>query len=55
MCKHCVATIKKAVEGVDGVSDINVDLDNKSVTFASNRQAFTKAVQAITEAGYHPE
>lgn len=55
VCKHCVATIKKAVEGVDGVSNVHVDLDNKTVTFSSNREAFTKSMQAITEAGYHPE
>lgn len=55
MCEHCVDTIKKAVEGIDGISDVQVDLDTKSVTFASNRKAFSQAMRAIFDAGYKPE
>ncbi|MGN8808488.1 heavy-metal-associated domain-containing protein [Absicoccus porci] len=55
MCEHCVDTIRKAVENVDGTSNVQVDLDTKSVTFEANKQAFSQAVEAIVEAGYHPE
>lgn len=55
MCEHCVDTIRKAVENVDGTSNVQVNLDTKSVTFEANKQAFSQAVEAIMEAGYHPE
>ncbi|MGN8808490.1 P-type ATPase [Absicoccus porci] len=55
MCEHCVDTIRKVVENVDGTSNVQVDLDTKSVTFEANKQAFSQAVEAIVEAGYHPE
>ena len=55
MCEHCVDTIRKAVENVDGTSNVQVDLDTKSVTFEANKQTFSQAVEAIVEAGYHPE
>lgn len=48
-------TIRKAVENVDGTSNVQVNLDTKSVTFEANKQAFSQAVEAIMEAGYHPE
>jgi copper chaperone len=31
-CDHCVKTIKKAVGDLSGVSEVEVDLDKKTVT-----------------------
>lgn len=30
-CKHCVMTIRKAVEAMDGVEKIDIDLDRKAI------------------------
>ncbi|MCK4534721.1 MAG: heavy-metal-associated domain-containing protein, partial [Syntrophobacterales bacterium] len=52
-CMHCASTVKKAVESVAGTSDVNVHLDEKSVTFETEEEAGIKKVkQAIERAGY---
>ncbi|MDY3035535.1 MAG: copper ion binding protein [Absicoccus sp.] len=55
MCEHCVATITEAVKNVEGTSNVQVDLDTKTVSFNANKPTFSKAVEAIIAAGYHPE
>ena len=52
MCKHCVAHVTEALEKVDGISDVHVDLDSKIASFVGNRE---KAVEAIKAAGYKAE
>ncbi len=32
-CQHCVASTKKALEGVPGVSNVHVDLDKKEASY----------------------
>ncbi len=32
-CQHCVASTKKALEGVPGVSNVHVDLDKKRASY----------------------
>lgn len=51
MCQHCVAHVKKALEGVEGVTEAVVDLDSKTaeVTGNADRDAL---VAAVKEAGY---
>jgi copper chaperone len=50
-CGHCKAAIEGAVDGVDGVSAVQVDVDARTVTVAGS--ASDDAVQAaIVEAGY---
>ena len=53
MCQHCVAHVKKALEGVKGVSNVNVDLDAKTATVeALSSVSATTLVAAVTAAGY---
>ncbi|HPY96805.1 MAG TPA: heavy metal translocating P-type ATPase [Candidatus Cloacimonadota bacterium] len=55
-CNHCKMRITKATEVLDGVKSIEVDLDNKLVTFDFDESKI-KADQiksAIEEAGYTP-
>ncbi|MCP4682282.1 MAG: hypothetical protein GY864_08100 [Desulfobacterales bacterium] len=53
-CMHCAGSVKKAVESVDGTSDVVVDLDGKNVKFAAGEDTdMTKIKAAITSAGYN--
>ena len=51
MCQHCVAHVKKALEGVKGVSSVTVSLEEKNATVIGT--ASEDAIRtAVTEAGY---
>ena len=53
-CMHCAGNVKKAVESINGTSDIVVDLDNKCVEFEIIDPANVQNVKsAITSAGYN--
>ncbi len=53
MCAHCQAHVKKALEGVAGVTQVEVSLEDKTATVSlmpgTEEQAL---VDAVTEAGY---
>jgi copper chaperone len=52
-CQHCVASIRKAVEGVDAAAACDVDLAEKRVRVNSAREP-ADFVHALEEAGYTP-
>ena len=56
MCQHCVAHVKKALEGVDGVEEAVVDLDGGTATakLSADMPAET-LIAAIVDAGYEAE
>ena len=35
MCKHCKATVEKALSSIDGVTNVKVNLDSKSAVVES--------------------
>jgi len=50
-CQHCAGSTKKALEGIDGISNARVDLDKGEVTFDGN--ADMEAIKAaISKAGF---
>ena len=52
-CKHCVKRVEDALKAVDGVSDVQVSLDNaEAVVEVSADVSDTALVAAVTEAGY---
>ena len=53
MCQHCVAHVTKAVQGIDGVDTVEVNLKKGTavVTF-SKAVADETLISTITEAGY---
>lgn len=52
-CKHCVMAVEKALNGIDGVSGVNVDLDKGEVSYEETVSVNPDAVtQAIEKAGY---
>lgn len=52
-CGHCVSSVTEELSKVDGVTAVEVNLDNGYVTVTSSTELDSKAVQtAIEEAGY---
>lgn len=52
-CQHCVAHVKKALEGVSGVSEVSVDLDSKKAVLTADASVTDEALRsAVTEEGY---
>ena len=53
-CSACSSAVDKAVRGVDGVSDVNVNLlnNNMTVTFDENKTNETNIIHAVENAGY---
>ena len=60
-CAMCKFTIKKALQGVEGVKNVIVDSDKKTahITFNSQKTNIKTLIKATTNAGYpatvHPE
>ncbi len=53
MCQHCVAHVKKALEGVEGVEEALVDLDSASAVAKLSTEVSNEALtSAIVDAGY---
>jgi copper chaperone CopZ len=52
-CGHCSAAVKRALEEIDGISNVSVDLEGKKANFdAAAENLVEKAVRQINEAGY---
>lgn len=52
-CQHCVAHVKKALEGVAGVSEVSVDLESKKAVLTADASVTDEALRsAVTEEGY---
>lgn len=53
-CAMCKITIKKALQGVDGVQKVNVDYDSKTaaVSFDPQKTNTEALIKATTNAGY---
>ncbi|MGH3310585.1 MAG: heavy-metal-associated domain-containing protein [Streptomyces sp.] len=52
-CGHCVSSVTKALDGLDGVSDVKVDLDAGRVTVTSDTDLDDVIVaEVIDDAGY---
>lgn len=53
MCQHCVAHVKKALEGVDGVEAAEVSLEDKNAVVTLAKDVDDKTlVDAVVDAGY---
>jgi copper chaperone len=52
-CQHCVASVTEELSGLDGVTEVTVDLAAGAVTVASATELDPVAVKAaVAEAGY---
>ena len=53
MCQHCVATVTKTLEGIDGAQNVRVDLDGKCADLDVPPSVSDDTLsQRITDAGY---
>lgn len=50
-CKHCVMHVKNALSELEGVEDVNVDLENKMATMKTE-VCDEKLKKAIEDVGY---
>jgi len=55
-CGHCVMTVKKAIESVEGVKEADVSLENKKavVDYDEKKAKLEDIRNAVREAGYEP-
>lgn len=52
-CQHCVEAVEGALGRVQGVMDVQVDLDSGTATFSEERSVDMAAVRkAVADAGY---
>lgn len=51
-CQHCVMSVRKAVEGLDGIKSSNVEIGKVSVEFDEGKVSQDAIEAAITQAGY---
>lgn len=52
-CQHCAMTIRRELGAVDGVSNVQVDVPSKAVTFEyRDDEALASAKAALDEIGY---
>ena len=52
-CNHCTATVKKALEGIDGVKEADVNLEGKNAKVELDKDVADEAlVKAVEDAGY---
>jgi copper chaperone len=51
-CGGCAATIKKGILSVDGVSDINIDVDKSLVEVTTNSDVIVAVKDKLSKMGY---
>lgn len=51
-CEHCVGRVKKALEGVDGVEEAEVQLDPGRATVRGENYRLDDLVEAVDRVGY---
>jgi copper chaperone len=51
-CAHCGMSIREEVSEVEGVEDVDVDIDSKVVTIRGRELSDERLRAAIEEAGY---
>jgi len=51
-CQHCVMRVKRALEGLAGVSDLSVEIGSARVTFDESRIQQADIENAVIKAGY---
>ena len=52
-CQHCVMSVKKALDQLDGVQNVDVDLKKGEVRFENTKSIANDRIEkAIIEAGF---
>jgi copper chaperone len=53
-CQHCVNAVKKAMENVEGVTSVTVDLEKGEASYEGTADR-EKVREAVRKAGYEPK
>jgi copper chaperone len=52
-CQHCMMSVTKALNQLDGIQNVQVDLQKGEVSFDNSKQVPSNRIEnAITDAGY---
>ncbi len=52
-CGHCVASVTKALNEIDGISDVQVDLGSGTATFQEEKEIALETIKdAISKIGF---
>ena len=52
-CQHCVASVTKVLNGIEGISDVLVDLAKGEATFTEGKPVDKELLrERITKSGY---
>jgi copper chaperone len=51
-CQHCVMRVKRALEGLEGISDLSVEIGSARMTFDESKTQQADIENAIIKAGY---
>lgn len=51
-CNHCAMAVTNALKELEGVTNVNVDLDNKKVEVEGANLVDEQLKEAVEEAGY---
>jgi len=52
-CGHCVKAVKKALEEIEGIGQVSVDLEKGQVSYEENKPVDEALIrEKITKAGY---
>lgn len=52
-CQHCVRAVTDALKAIDGITDVEVSLENKEAAFqAPDNQDIEQVKKAVSDAGY---
>ena len=51
-CGHCVMRVKKALDGIDGITEANVTVGSASVKYDESKAKMEDIHSAIEKAGY---
>ncbi|MCK5228387.1 MAG: heavy-metal-associated domain-containing protein [Desulfobulbaceae bacterium] len=55
-CQHCVASVTKALEEIDGISQVKVDLEKGEAAFMESDPVASEVIKnAITVIGFEVE
>ncbi len=52
-CQHCVMAVKKALEGIEGLKEVVVDLEKGEATFSETKPVDREVIKdKVKKAGY---
>ena len=51
-CQHCVMRVKRAIEGLAGISNLSVEIGTANVTFDEAKVQKADIENAVVRAGY---